>query len=63
MIPLCYDHHRKPAVMFTLRSQKVGTHKVSKPNRLLNNNNQGQVSFPGGMLDSTDKDIIHCALR
>ncbi len=39
-----------PSVLFTKRSEKVGTHK-------------GQVSFPGGMRDDTDVDFTACALR
>jgi len=52
IIPLCHDLQKssKPSLLFTLRSNNVGTHK-------------GQVSFPGGMLEQTDKDIVACALR
>jgi hypothetical protein len=28
LIPLCLDTDHKPSVLFTLRSHKVGTHKV-----------------------------------
>jgi 8-oxo-dGTP pyrophosphatase MutT (NUDIX family) len=37
-------------LLFTKRTEKVETHK-------------GQISFPGGMVDATDRDIIHTALR
>jgi 8-oxo-dGTP pyrophosphatase MutT (NUDIX family) len=39
-----------PHVILTLRTDKVSTHK-------------GQVSFPGGGYDSTDKDYLDTALR
>ncbi len=39
-----------PHVIMTLRTDKVSTHK-------------GQVSFPGGGYDSTDKDFLETALR
>lgn len=39
-----------PHVIMTLRTDKVSTHK-------------GQVSFPGGGYDSTDKDFLDTALR
>lgn len=40
----------EPAILFTKRSDAVGTHK-------------GQVSFPGGRMDAVDRDEIDCALR
>lgn len=40
----------RPAVLFTKRTDTVGTHK-------------GQVSFPGGRMDPHDKDEVACALR
>ena len=40
----------KPSIIFTKRTEKVGTHK-------------GQVSFPGGMADPEDKDAVATALR
>lgn len=40
----------RPAILFTKRTDTVGTHK-------------GQVSFPGGRMDATDKDEVECALR
>jgi 8-oxo-dGTP pyrophosphatase MutT (NUDIX family) len=49
LIPLTYIQ-KKPAILFTLRSDKVGTHKR-------------QVSFPGGKQDEEDKSIIETALR
>ncbi len=49
LVPL--GHRRgQPAVLFTKRTDTVGTHK-------------GQVSFPGGRMDAADKDEIECALR
>ncbi len=37
-------------LLFTKRTEMVETHK-------------GQISFPGGMVDSGDRDIVHTALR
>ncbi len=39
-----------PALLFTKRTELVETHK-------------GQVSFPGGMMDPQDKDVVRTALR
>lgn len=39
-----------PSLLFTKRTELVETHK-------------GQVSFPGGMTDPHDKDVVHTALR
>jgi 8-oxo-dGTP pyrophosphatase MutT (NUDIX family) len=39
-----------PEVLLTQRTEDVETHK-------------GQVSFPGGMVDEGDADIVHTALR
>lgn len=49
LVPLCRRDGR-PAVLFTKRTNTVGTHK-------------GQVSFPGGRMDDDDRDEIACALR
>ena len=49
MVPLC-DVKGIPSVIFTLRSDKVRTHK-------------GQVSFPGGHLDLNDECMEGCAQR
>jgi nudix motif 8 len=49
LIPLCAVGG-EPAVLLTRRSEEVGTHK-------------GQVSFPGGMADPEDPDLIATALR
>jgi 8-oxo-dGTP pyrophosphatase MutT (NUDIX family) len=37
-------------LLFTRRTEQVETHK-------------GQISFPGGMADGSDRDIVHTALR
>jgi len=37
-------------LLFTKRTETVETHK-------------GQISFPGGMVDESDNDIVHTALR
>lgn len=49
LVPLCHVEGRA-SVLFTRRSEKVGTHK-------------GQVSFPGGMADEGDRDVEQTALR
>lgn len=49
LVPLCM-HRGEPAVLFTKRTETVGTHK-------------GQVSFPGGRMDADDVDEVACALR
>ena len=49
LVSLC-DVDNVPSVLFTKRSERVGTHK-------------GQVSFPGGMRDDDDFDFAACALR
>lgn len=49
LVPLCHVQGQA-SVLFTRRSEKVGTHK-------------GQVSFPGGMADESDRDIEETALR
>ncbi len=47
---LFMEKEGSPHVVLTLRTDKVSTHK-------------GQVSFPGGGYDSSDKDFLETALR
>jgi len=47
---LFMEKDNSPHVILTLRTDKVSTHK-------------GQVSFPGGGYDSSDKDFLDTALR
>jgi len=47
---LFMEKDESPYVVLTLRTDKVSTHK-------------GQVSFPGGGYDSSDKDFLETALR
>ncbi len=47
---LFMEKEGSPHVLLTLRTDKVSTHK-------------GQVSFPGGGYDSSDKDFLDTALR
>ncbi|KAM9660423.1 mitochondrial coenzyme A diphosphatase NUDT8 isoform 2-T2 [Trichechus inunguis] len=50
LVPLCLVHGA-PALLYTLRSSRLaGKHK-------------GDVSFPGGKCDPTDRDVVHTALR
>jgi 8-oxo-dGTP pyrophosphatase MutT (NUDIX family) len=49
LIPL-YMKNGEPTILFTKRSQSVGSHK-------------GQISFPGGARDQSDEDLLHTALR
>lgn len=47
---LFMEKENKPHVLLSLRTDRVSTHK-------------GQVSFPGGSWDETDKDYLETALR
>mmetsp|Transcript_23748 Transcript_23748/g.59917 ORF Transcript_23748/g.59917 Transcript_23748/m.59917 type:complete len:281 (-) Transcript_23748:222-1064(-) len=49
LVPLCYDGEEL-SFLFQTRSDHVGSHR-------------GQVGFPGGKVDVTDRDIVHTALR
>ncbi|XP_067658472.1 mitochondrial coenzyme A diphosphatase NUDT8-like isoform X1 [Haliotis asinina] len=49
LVPLC-TVNGEPAFLFTLRSSSLRSHR-------------GQVSFPGGKMDDTDRDPVHTALR
>ena len=49
LVPLILSSERAD-LLFTRRTNDVETHK-------------GQISFPGGMTDSGDADIVHTALR
>jgi hypothetical protein len=63
LIPLCFDTSLQPSILLTERSHLVGTHKVRKLEKQPSKNIQGQISFPGGILEESDEDIIACALR
>nr|CCA17239.1 conserved hypothetical protein [Albugo laibachii Nc14] len=49
VIPLCM-YENKPSILLTVRSQSVGKHK-------------GEVCFPGGMVDASDRSIQETCLR
>ncbi|EDQ92917.1 uncharacterized protein MONBRDRAFT_5048 [Monosiga brevicollis MX1] len=50
LVALCHDHNRDPAVLFTLRSSELRSHR-------------GEVSFPGGHVDPEDHDDVAAAIR
>jgi len=43
-------HDEEPLLLFTRRTDRVETHK-------------GQISFPGGVMDTVDADVVATALR
>ncbi len=47
---LLYEHEGRTHVIFQKRTEHVDTHK-------------GQISFPGGMADPGDRDLVFTALR
>ncbi|KAK3582784.1 hypothetical protein CHS0354_035721 [Potamilus streckersoni] len=49
LIPMCMVDGQ-PSLLFMVRSSQLRNHR-------------GEVSFPGGMMDSTDKDLVYTALR
>lgn len=49
LVPLC-TVKGEPSILFMVRSNKILAHR-------------GEVSFPGGMMDDTDVDLITTALR
>ncbi|XP_052760127.1 mitochondrial coenzyme A diphosphatase NUDT8-like [Mya arenaria] len=49
LVPMCYVNG-EPSLLFMMRSQHL-------------NNHRGEVCFPGGMQDPSDKDTVHTALR
>ena len=50
VLMLFMEKEREPHLVLTLRTERVSTHK-------------GQVSFPGGGYDSSDRDFLNTALR
>lgn len=50
LIPICLDKDNRLSLLYTVRSSNLKRHV-------------GEVSFPGGVRDETDKDFIECALR
>jgi len=51
LVPLCYDIHGRPSLLYNLRSHNLSKHK-------------GEISFPGGTIDPEDNDDpITAALR
>ena len=47
---LLYPHENELHTVFMKRTEDGGTHS-------------GQISFPGGKVEDTDRDLIHTALR
>jgi len=50
LVPFFHDAEGALRVLFTLRTDKVGSHR-------------GQISFPGGVIDPGDPSAEHAALR
>ena len=50
LIPMCLNETGDVSLLYTIRSSKL-----KRP--------VGEVAFPGGIKDDTDKDVIECALR
>lgn len=50
LIPMCLNEAGEVSLLYTIRSSKLKRHV-------------GEVAFPGGVKDDTDKDVIECALR
>lgn len=50
LIPMCLNEDGDVSLLYTIRSSKLKRHV-------------GEVAFPGGVKDDTDKDVIECALR
>ncbi|XP_053379328.1 mitochondrial coenzyme A diphosphatase NUDT8-like isoform X2 [Mercenaria mercenaria] len=49
LVPMCHIEG-EPALLFMMRSRYLKNHR-------------GEISFPGGMKDPSDRDLIHTALR
>ncbi|KAH3755206.1 mitochondrial coenzyme A diphosphatase NUDT8-like [Dreissena polymorpha] len=49
LVPMCYIG-QEPSILFMMRSRDLNSHS-------------GEICFPGGMKDSTDRDLVHTALR
>lgn len=49
LVPVVQEHEGL-ALLLTRRTDTVETHK-------------GQIAFPGGMVDGTDRDLVHTAVR
>lgn len=50
LIPMCLNEDGEVSILYTIRSSKLKRHV-------------GEVAFPGGVKDGTDKDVVECALR
>ena len=50
LIPFVFDGKQEPYMLLTKRTEELSTHR-------------GEVAFPGGMMDPTDRSIIETALR
>lgn len=50
LIPMCLNEKGEVSLLYTIRSSNLKRHV-------------GEVAFPGGVKDDTDRDVIECALR
>lgn len=50
LLPMCLNEAGQVSLLYTIRSSNLRRHV-------------GEVAFPGGVKDDTDKDVIECALR
>jgi len=62
-ISLSIDGYHRAAVLVPLFLENGSIHLLLTKRTDLVETHKGQVSFPGGMVDATDTDVVHTALR
>lgn len=60
---VCKKSAKKSAVLILFYPKNEEIHIAFIKRSLDNSVHSGQISFPGGKLEETDKSLIHCALR